>query len=65
MKSGIELIAAERKEQIELHGRTIEKDKIFNASMQLTLGQKLLYATMVKAIGISFLRVGMTLFVII
>lgn len=36
MKTGIELIAIERKEQIEKHGRTIETDLTSNTSNQLT-----------------------------
>lgn len=35
MKTGIELIAQERKEQIEKHGRTIEKDIEVNFDCQL------------------------------
>ncbi len=34
-KSGIELISAERQEQIEKHGRTIEKDVQSNRTGQL------------------------------
>jgi len=34
--TGIELVAQERKEQIEKHGRTIELDKKFNYKFQLT-----------------------------
>jgi len=36
MKTGIELIAIERQEQIEKHGRTIEQDIINNSQFQLT-----------------------------
>jgi hypothetical protein len=32
MKTGIELIAIERQEQIEKHGRTVEKDVELNSS---------------------------------
>lgn len=35
MKTGIELIAQERREQIEKHGRTIRDDVKFNNKMQL------------------------------
>ena len=35
MKSGIELIEIERKEQIEKHGRSIENDAKFNSSNEL------------------------------
>jgi hypothetical protein len=35
--TGIELIAQERKEQIEKHGRTVEKDVIENDFYQLKL----------------------------
>lgn len=38
MKTGIELIAAERQEQIEKHGRTIESDVLQNPSGQLVIG---------------------------
>lgn len=38
MKTGIELIAQERKEQIEKHGRTVEKDVRENPSGELALG---------------------------
>lgn len=36
MKTGIELIAKERKEQIEKHGRTIESDIDYNTVYQLS-----------------------------
>lgn len=36
MKTGIELIAKERQEQIEKHGYTVEKDVDFNRFGQLT-----------------------------
>lgn len=36
METGIELIARERKEQIEKHGRTIELDVLSNAHQQLS-----------------------------
>lgn len=35
MKTGIELISIERKEQIEKHGRTIESDVTINTQYQL------------------------------
>lgn len=35
MKTGIELIAKERQEQIEKHGRTVEQDVALNTSGQL------------------------------
>ena len=35
MKTGIELIAIERQEQIEKHGRTIESDVIGNSKREL------------------------------
>lgn len=35
MKNGIELIAIERQEQIEKHGRTIESDVLYNKHYQL------------------------------
>ncbi len=44
MKTGIELIAQERKEQIEKHGRTIEKDVIENIHYQLSEAAGLLTA---------------------
>jgi len=37
MKSGTELIAEERQEQIEKHGRTIVSDKAQNSSYQLSI----------------------------
>lgn len=44
MKTGIELIAEERQEQIEKHGRTVEKDVLLNASYQLAIGASKLLA---------------------
>lgn len=44
MKTGIELIAEERKEQIEKHGRTIENDVQQNGSYQLSIGASKLLA---------------------
>lgn len=44
MKTGIELIAEERKEQIEKHGRTIKKDVQFNDSEQLSMAAEMLLA---------------------
>lgn len=38
MKTGIELIAIERQEQIEKHGRTIENDVMQNKGCQLADG---------------------------
>lgn len=38
MKTGIELIAIERQEQIEKHGRTIAKDVIENPNEELKYG---------------------------
>lgn len=38
MKTGVELIAQERQEQIEKHGRTVEKDVKENPSGELLLG---------------------------
>lgn len=38
MKTGIELIAIERQEQIEKHGRTIENDVKTNSNSQLMQG---------------------------
>lgn len=45
MKTGIELIAQERQEQIEKHGRTIEKDVTFNECQQLCEGAIALLTT--------------------
>lgn len=43
METGIELIAKERQEQLEKHGRTIGKDVSLNNSYQLAIAaQKLL-----------------------
>ena len=44
MKTGIELIAQERKEQIEKHGRTVEQDVKLNSSYQLAIGASKLLA---------------------
>lgn len=41
-KTGIELIAIERQEQIEKHGRTIERDVEMNDALQLPNGAKTL-----------------------
>lgn len=46
MKTGIELIAQERKEQIEKHGRTVERDIKENPSGELYLAAlALMYKT--------------------
>jgi len=37
MKTGVELIAIERQEQIEKHGRTIEQDVEFNSDFEKPL----------------------------
>ncbi len=42
MKAGIELIAKERQEQIEKHGRTIKEDMEQNADFQLLIGARAL-----------------------
>lgn len=42
MKKGIELIAQERAEQIEKHGRTIEKDVELNDDCQLSFAASVL-----------------------
>lgn len=42
MKTGIELIAIERQEQIEKHHRTIAQDKELNADKQLSFAAKIL-----------------------
>lgn len=44
METGIELIARERKEQIEKHGRTIARDDRENDSGQLATGAEMLLA---------------------
>lgn len=41
-KTGLELIATERQEQIEKHGKTTEKDVANNDYMQLSLGALML-----------------------
>lgn len=43
--TGIELIAKERQEQIEKHGRSIEQDQEFNDNCQLALGAEMLLAS--------------------
>ncbi|SFO05049.1 hypothetical protein SAMN05421741_11834 [Paenimyroides ummariense] len=40
MKSGIELIADERRQQIEVHARTIELDLKYNSEKQLSVAAK-------------------------
>lgn len=45
MLTGIELIADERQEQIEDHGRTIEKDVVENENNQLARGAEMLLAS--------------------
>ncbi len=52
MKTGIELIAEERQEQIEKHGRTVQSDIDFNKENQLISGIML----MVSSLG--FLKAG-------
>jgi hypothetical protein len=42
MKSGIELIAQERQEQVEKHGRTIDKDVRLNTNGQLSVAAGIL-----------------------
>lgn len=44
MKTGIELIAQEREEQITKHGRTVEQDVRENDNFQLTLAAAMLTA---------------------
>ncbi|MBK6393218.1 MAG: hypothetical protein IPF70_22185 [Saprospiraceae bacterium] len=44
MKSGIELIAEERAEQLSKHNRTVEKDVRENGSYQLAIGASKLLA---------------------
>lgn len=47
-KTGIELIAEERREQIEKHGRTIEQDIILNKDGQLAHAAKKLISGVVE-----------------
>lgn len=42
MKTGIELIAMERKEQIEKHGNTVEVDVVNNPNFQLSSAAQIL-----------------------
>jgi hypothetical protein len=51
MKSGIELIAEERQEQIEKHGRTIEKDVAENFGCKLSYAAQNLLSAPVKEEG--------------
>lgn len=44
MKTGIELIADERWEQVKKHGRTIEKDLQLNDNEQLSMAAEMLLA---------------------
>jgi hypothetical protein len=45
MKTGIELIAQERKEQIEKHGRTLDKDIDLNGNYELAWAADILCVT--------------------
>lgn len=49
MKTGIELIAIERQEQIEKHGRTIESDINNNKAYQLTEAAAVLLTEKVRS----------------
>jgi len=49
MKTGIELIAQERAEQIEKHGRTIESDVATNKAYQLTEAAAILSTEKVRS----------------
>ena len=51
MKTGIELITIERQEQIEKHGRTIEKDVLENTTEELSFGAALLCCPDPTAMG--------------
>jgi len=42
MKTGIELIAIERQEQIEKHGRTVELDALTNSDYELAQAARML-----------------------
>lgn len=44
MKTGVELIAIERAEQVDKHGRTIGKDLVHNNKFQLALAASWLVA---------------------
>lgn len=44
METGIQLIAHERREQIEKHGRTIARDVVENYNEQLAIGAAMLLA---------------------
>lgn len=46
MKTGIELIAEERQEQIEKHGRTVENDVFYNSQGQLKQAIMMLIANL-------------------
>lgn len=52
MKTGIEIIAKERQEQIEKHGHSIKSDVDFNTENQLVS------AIMMMAANIGFVRAG-------
>lgn len=51
MKTGVELIAIEREEQIEKHGRTVDKDVKFNNEFQLKNGA-------IELLSSDFIRPG-------
>lgn len=58
-KTGIELIAQERREQIEKHGRTVQDDVIFNWDGQLRIGAVRLIQDLNKAIPPEGWNVGL------
>lgn len=51
MKSGAELIAIERQEQIDKHGRTIERDVKENTNNELAIAAMLLLDKYPSAVG--------------
>lgn len=56
MKTGIEQIAQERKEQIDKHGRTIENDKQFNTKGELSFAAAVLSCQNPESIWLSALN---------
>ena len=52
MKTGIELIAEERQEQITKHERTVLEDVIYNDKRQLVIGAEMLLSDAIEGAGI-------------
>lgn len=55
MKTGLELIAQERREQIEKHGRTLETDRTENNHYQLSQAASLMCYVDPEEVGAQYL----------